>query len=430
MALTKIDAIINTIKKSKDKEVAKANLMKKFKLTERQSVAILEMRLQALAGLERLKVEQELKEKLALIKELESILKSPKRILDIIKKELSELKEKYGDERKTKVVGSGAEEFSAEDLIPNEDTIVAMTESGYIKRLTPDTFKTQSRGGKGVMGLATKEEDVVSNLLVTTTHADLLFFTTSGRVFQLKAYEVPQASRTAKGQAIVNFLQLNSDEKVTSILSMEEVQDYKYFMMETVKGSVKKVPIDQFKNIRRSGLIAIKLRKNDSLKWVDPSTGKDDVVLATKKGQSIRIAEKNIRAMGRNAAGVKSIRLKADDEVVGMDVVSDALKKDGQLLVVMSNGFGKRTGISQYKVQGRGGSGVKTASVTAKTGEIVYATVVNAKSDEGDIIIISNKGQVIRLPLKSVNILGRATQGVRLMRFKAAGDKVASVSFI
>lgn len=430
MALAKIDQIISIIKKSKDKEVARLNLMKKFKFSERQAVAILEMRLQQLANLERLKIEQELKEKLALIKELESILKSARKILDIVKKELTEIKEKYGDERKTEIIGHSAKSFTTEDLVPNEDTIVTLTRDGYIKRLPPEAFKTQSRGGKGVTGLTTKEEDVVEQFFTTTTHSDILFFTSQGRVFQLKAYDLPKGSRTAKGQAIVNFLQLAPGEKVSAALPFSELGDYKYLTMVTTKGNVKKVDIASFDNVRRSGLIAIRLKKDDELEWVKPTSGKDEIILVTAQGQAIRFRETQVRAMGRAASGVKGIRLKAGDRVVGMDVVGSALTKVGQLLIVMENGFGKRSNLINYKIQGRGGSGIKTAKVTAKTGNIVTALVVNSKAVEEDMIIISAKGQVIRLPLKSVNLLGRATQGVRLMRFKASDDKVASVTFI
>lgn len=430
LALIKIDQIISTIKKSKDREIAKVNLIKKFKLSERQSVAILEMKLQQLAGLERLKVEQELKEKKELIKELESLLSSPKRILGVIKKELGEIKEKFGDERRTEIVMGGVKEFKQEDLIPNEETIITMTQAGYIKRLPPETFKTQSRGGKGVIGLTTKEEDFVEHFFTTMAHDDLLFFTSIGRVFQLKAYDIPQTSRTAKGQAIVNFLQLGSDEKVTSILPLTELADYKFLVMVTKKGFIKKVNISDFASVRRSGLIAIRLRKGDNLEWVKPSTGKDDIMLATANGQAIKFKESGVRSMGRGAGGVRGIRLKGEDNIVGMDIINSALSPVGQALTVMENGFGKRSALSSYKTQGRGGSGIKTAKITPKTGKIVYFSVVNSKAVDDDAIIISKKGQVIRLPLKTVNVTGRATQGVRLMRFKEGGDVVASVTFI
>ena len=432
MALEDIDKIIAIIKKSKDKDEAKTNLIKKFKLSERQAIAILEMRLQQLANLERLKIEEELKEKKKIINELTAILNDPKKVLKIIKDELKEIKEKYGDERKTKVVKGALGKFSTEDLIANESTVVMVSDDGYIKRLPPDTFKVQSRGGKGVIGATTKEEDMIAHLFSTMTHADIMFFTSRGRLFQTKAYEIPQASRTAKGQAIVNFLQLAPEEKVSTVLSAEDMSMYKHLVMVTKKGIIKKTDIEKFKNIRRSGLIAIKLKDDDQLEWVRSSTGKDQVVLVTAEGLAIRFKEENIREMGRGAAGVRGIKLKkSTDEVVGMDII-DAGKPapDDQLLVVMTNGFGKRTNLKEYKVQGRGGSGIKTASTTAKTGRVEAAFIVNAKRAGDDLIIITDKGQVIRLPLKSVSVIGRATQGVRLLKFKADGDQVASVTFV
>ncbi|MFA5129044.1 MAG: DNA gyrase subunit A [Patescibacteria group bacterium] len=433
IALDNIDAVIKLIKKSKDKEEAKVNLMKQFKLTEIQAVAILEMKLQQLANLERTKIEQELKEKLALIKELEEILASPKRILSLIKKDVLELKTNYGDERKTQIVAHAVKDFRVEDLIPNESTIIVVTADGYIKRLPPETFRTQSRGGKGVMGLMTKEEDTVEHLISTTTHLDLLFFTTRGRVFQLKAYDVPAASRTSKGQAIVNFLQLAPEEKISAILSVKELGegDFKYLVMVTRAGIIKKVELKDFENVRRSGLIAIKLKDGDRLEWVKPSSGNDEIILITAIGQAIRFKEKNVRPMGRAATGVRGIRLKGKDEVIGMDVIDPSLVSKNllDLFVLMENGFGKRTNLKNYKIQGRGGSGVKTAKTTPKTGKIISAEITSNK-DERDLIIISKFGQVIRLPFKSVSTLGRATQGVRLMRFKEADDRAASVTLV
>ncbi len=430
-ALDKIDMVIKTIKASKDKEIAKVNLVKKFKLSEKQAIAILEMRLQSLANLESKKILDELKEKLKLIKELEAILKSKTKVLSIIKEELAEVKDKYTDERRTKVVKSAVDKMTTEDLIPNESTVLTMTHDGYIKRVEPETFKTQGRGGKGVMGLTTKEQDEVQLFFATNTHADLMFFTTRGRVFQLKAYEIPQQSRTAKGQNIVNFLQLSPEEKVSSVLQSEDFDAFKYFVMVTKHGIIKRTEVSQFKNVRRSGLIAIGLKAGDALRWVRPSSGKDDIMLATLNGQSIRFKEKGVRSMGRSAAGVKALKLKKDDEVVGVDMIPDGkAAKDEQFLVVTENGFGKRTALSAYKVQGRGGSGIKTVQVTAKTGKLASAKIVSQKVEDEDLIIISKHGQVIRLPIKSVNILGRATQGVRLMRFKDSGDKVSNVTFI
>ncbi len=432
IALLHIDKIIDTIKKSADKDEAKVNLIKKFKLTEPQTVAILEMRLQALANLERLRVETELKEKLSLIKELEALLASQKKIRALIKRETGEIKEKYGDDRKTQIVAHGVKEFSAEDLIPNEPTIVMVTADGYVKRVPPDTFKTQARGGKGVIGVTTKEEDVVEHLFTTNTHADMLFFTSRGRVFGLKAYDLPQGSRTAKGQALVNFLQLAPGEKVTAVLSVPDLGEQKFLVMVTRNGNVKKTAIEDFKNLRSNGLIAIKLKDEDNLEWVRPSTGEDEVILVTAQGQSIRFSEKTARPMGRAAAGVRGIKLKKKgDRVVGMDIVDPGLvKKDLlELFVVAENGMGKRTAIKEFKLQGRGGSGIRCMHVSPKTGEVVGA-YVSSSSDDRDLIVISQKGQVIRLPFGSVSKLGRDTQGVRLMRFKETGDMVATVTFI
>lgn len=432
IALNNIDAVIKTIKASKDREEAKNNLMKKFKLSDRQAFAIVEMKLGSLANLERLHIENELKEKLAIIKELEGILKSKAKILAIVKKELTELTEKFGDERRTAIIEHGIKEFSVEDLVPNEETMVVMTRDGYIKRLTPDTFKVQARGGKGVIGLTTKEEDMVEFMFTTMAHNDILFFTTRGRVFQLKAYEIPASSRTTKGQAIVNFLQLPSDEKVTSVLPLDKLTKYDYLFFATERGVVKKVPLDEFSKVRRSGLIAIKMRPEDKLIWAKPSSGKDEIQLITAKGQAIRFKESDVRPMGRNASGVMGVRTKKGDSVVGMGVIpSDKEKiKKYQVLSVMANGYGKRTALSHYKVQGRGGSGIKTAKVTDKTGQLTNAFVVSSDAmAEKDLIIISAKGQVIRLPFKSVNELGRDTQGIRLMRFKEDKDSVACVTW-
>lgn len=431
IALNKIDAVIKVIKQSKDREVAKVNLIKKFKLTERQSIAILEMKLQSLANLERMKIETELKEKKKLIKELKAILASPKKILGLIKEELKEIKEKFGDERRTNIVKHGVGEFSAEDLIPNEPTIVTITKEGYIKRLPPETFKAQTRGGKGVIGLTTKGEDVVEHFFTTMTHSDVMFFTTRGRVFQLKAYDVPIGTRTSRGQAIVNFLQLAPEEMISTVLPLEHLgDDKKYLIMVTEGGIVKKVNISDFENVRRSGLIAIRLRKDDTLERVRPSSGNDEVILVSALGQAIRFKEKGIRVMGRSAGGVRGMRLKKGDYIVGMDIIGkDLSKKDTQLLVVMKKGFGKRTNLSQYKTQGRGGSGIKTAKVTDKTGEIVASRIIDKDVMENeDLIVISEKGQVIRLSFKGVSVLGRATQGVRIMRFKAEDDSVSSIT--
>ncbi len=432
IALAQIDKIIACIKKSKDKEEARLNLIKQFKLSERQAVAILDMRLQQLANLETLRIEQEYKEKMDIIKELESILASAKKMMSIIAREVEDLKLRYARERRTQVIKTGIKEFSIEDVIPDTETVVMITKAGYIKRIDPDTFRTQKRGGKGVVGMASKEEDEVEQVFSTSTHKDLLFFTTRGRVFQLKAYDVPEASRIAKGQALVNFLQLAPGENVSASLSMEELSESKFLLMVTNKGTIKKTEISEFENVRRSGLIAIKLRDGDNLQWVHPTSGKDQVMLITTGGQAVRFDEKGVRAMGRTASGVRGIKLKGDDSVVGMGVVSaGSAKKPGEkeLLVVMENGYGKRSDLIEYKVQGRGGSGIKTANINKKTGRIVSAHVVST-NDERDIFVISGAGQVIRSTLGSISVLGRATQGVRIMRFKKTDDTVASVALI
>ena len=433
IALKNIDEVIKTIKASKDKEVAKISLIKKFKLSERQATAILEMRLQNLANLEQLKIENELKEKTKLIKELEAILKSVAKIRNIVNDELKELAEKYGDERKTAVVPHAVGEFSMEDLVPNEETVVMMTRDGYIKRLEPDTFKVQARGGKGVMGLTTKEEDTVEFMFTSQTHNDILFFTTKGRAFQLKVYEIPQASRIAKGTPVVNFLQLIGGEQVSSILPLDKAVFSKYLFFATEQGLVKKVELEAFKNVRRSGLIAIKIKDDDKLIWVKPTSGADHIQLVTAQGQAIRFKETDVRDMGRGAAGVIGIRLHKSDRIIGMGIAKTdkERKRNYQILTIMAHGFGKRTDLNAYKIQGRGGSGIKTAKVTDKTGNITNAFLVNADSMEGkDLVIISENGQVIRTPFKSVSVLGRDTQGVRIMRFKEDSDRVAGVTWV
>lgn len=429
MALEHIDAIIKTIKQSKDKDVARVNLIKQFKLSERQAIAILEMRLQQLANLERIRLEEELKEKKKIIKELTDILNDPKKILKIIKEELIEMKTKFGDERRTRIVKSKIDEISTEDLIAKEDVVVLMTQDGYIKRMAPDTFHIQNRGGKGVIGGTTKEEDIIDKLFSCTTHSDLLFFTNRGRVFQLKAYEIPVASRQAKGQNIVNFLQLAPEEKVNAILPSDEAAN-KFLLFVTKNGLIKKTEVEKYSSVRRSGLISIKLKDGDFLRWVKPTSGNDNIILVTNLGQSIRISEKDVRPMGRSAAGVRGIRLKAKDEVVGMDVVSSGETKGYKIVIVMKNGFGKKTPLKEYKLQGRGGSGIKTAKITTKTGMIVSAFVEDETNKDKDIIIISEGAQVIRLSLNTIPTIGRDTQGVRLMRFKLDDDKVASVTTI
>lgn len=433
IALAHIDEVIAIIKASKDKEQAKNNLIKQFKLSDRQAVAILEMKLQTLANLETLKIETELKDKLKTITELEKILSSDSLVLGIIKQECQEVAEKFGDDRRTGVIDQSVKNFKAEDLIPNEEAVVIMTRDGYIKRLSSDTFKVQGRGGKGVIGLTTKEEDSVQFLFATMTHGDLLFFTSQGRVFELKAYELPPASRTAKGQAIVNFLQLASGEQVTAILPLDKMANKEYLFFATRRGLVKKVRINAFSNVRRSGLIAIKLKGNDQLIWVKPTTGNDQIQMVTAHGQAIRFHEEDVRDMGRGASGVIGMRLRAKDQLIGMGVIkADSEKlKDYQVLSVMANGYGKRTNLAQYKIQNRGGSGIKTAKINDKTGELINAFLVNKQTmADKDLIIMSLKGQVIRMPFSSVNESGRDTQGVCLMRFKENNDQVVGITWL
>lgn len=433
IALNNIDAVIKIIKASRDREKAKINLIKEFKLTEIQAIAILEMKLQSLANLEQKKIEDELKDKKKLIKDLEIILESNRKIKNIVKEELLVLTDKFGDKRRTKIVEHGIKDFNIEDLVPNEEIMIVMSRDGYIKRLTPDTFKVQARGGKGVIGLATKEEDTVEFMFTTMAHTNVLFFTTRGRVFQLKAYEVPVASRIAKGTPIVNFLQLLGEEKVTSILPLDKIAKSKYLFFATEKGLVKKVKIEAFNSVRRSGLIAIKIKDEDKLIWAKPTKGNNEIQLITAGGQAIRFKEGDVRDMGRNATGVHGIRLKKDDVLIGMGVINTDKEKirKYQVLTIMEQGFGKRTSLNLYKVQGRGGSGIKTAKVTVKTGKIVNAFILNREIMKNrDLIVISNNGQVIRMPFKSVNQTGRDTQGVSLMRFKLKDDKVACVTWV
>ncbi len=438
IALNNIDAVIKTIRSSADKDEAKVNLIAKFKLTDRQAVAILEMRLQTLAGLERLKIEEELKAILERIKELLEILKSPEKLKGLIVKELSNLKERFGDKRRTRVVKGKLGEITEIDLVPLEETMVTLTTGGYIKRINPATYKIQKRGGKGIMGMKTMQEDIVEHFLTANTHDNLLFFTDSGKVFQTQVYEIPEGTRVARGRGLMNFLEISTEEKVLSLVPMQKVKAgeqraEKFLVMVTKNGRIKKTLLDEFENVRKSGIIAINLEKGDLVKKVVKTSGIDDLVLVTKSGAAIRFTEKDIRPMGRSAAGVKGIRLKKGDEVVGMDVISKVTKTQTEsgkpvkqyLLVVMDNGYGKRTEVGQYKVQGRGGAGIKTAKITSKTGNIIMSSILDDSADDEDLIVISQQGQVIRTATKSISQLGRATQGVRIMRLEE-GDKVAS----
>jgi len=420
-ALDDIDKVIATIKKSADRDDAKVNLIKKFKLTDAQATAILEMRLQTLAALERKKIEDELKEKRTLIKELTELLGSPKRILDLIKKELEEIKNSYGDERRTKVVTGKLKEFATEDLIPKEEAVITMSSDGYIKRIPPTTFRSQKRGGKGLIGSAVGEEDILSHLLSASTHDNILFFTEMGRVFQTKVYEIPQGTRINKGRAIHNFLEVPSGEKISAIItySNEEVGKEKSLMMATSKGVVKKTDLTSFSNVRRSGIIAINLNKDDHLRWVELVGKNDEVVMATRDGKSIRFRESDVRAMGRTAAGVRGIALRKNDVVNSFDVI--APKTEASFLVVMENGYAKQTSLKEYKVQKRGGSGIITAKVTNKTGPVISSHVI---IDEEELLAISKKGQVLKTKIGDIRKVGRATQGVKIITLKS-GDKLA-----
>mgnify|MGYP000985159459 CR=1 FL=1 len=428
-ALDHIDEVIAVIKKSKNKEEAHKNLVAKFKFSDLQAAAILELRLQTLSGLERKKIEDELEEKRKLVQELEAILASEELLKGVIKKEFVEVKEKFADPRRTKVMVRGIKDFSAEDLIPQEETLIVVTRSGYIKRTSPKQYRAQHRGGRGVMGAGMKEDDSISHLFMTNTHADILFFTSLGRVFQLKAHELPEFSRSAKGQALVNFLNLSSGEKVTAIISLMDATDLKYFLFITKNGVIKKTEKIAFDNVRRSGLIAIRLKEGDELSWVRGSFGQDEIVLVSANGQAIKFREKEIRPMGRSASGIRGMRLKSDDYIVGISS-SGVDDKDKLMLNISANGLGKFSALSGYRIQGRGGSGIKTMKINNKTGKLVLAQVVDRSERENkDLIATSLEGQVIRTPLKKIPIISRNTQGVKIIRLKD-GDCVSSGDII
>jgi len=426
-ALDHIDEIIKSIKKSEDVGAARAALMKNFKFSELQAVAILEMKLSKLAGLERKKIEDELREMLELIKELESILKSPAKMLGLIKKESQEIIDKFGDDRRTKVVKGGAKEINTEDLIPDEDSMLVLTRGGYIKRTRPEEYKRQRRGGVGVVDLDTKEEDFITILLSASTHADLLFFTDKGKVYQLKMYDIPEGKRATRGKSIMNFLSLSEGEKVTSILPLPKesrAREKFELMMITRKGVGKKIEADKFFDVRRSGIIAIGLDNGDELLAAFEVEKGDSVILASRGGQAIRFRENDIRAMGRTAGGVRAMKLKAGDEIIGADLVGKGMEGEYAFFVMSENGLGKKTKIKEYKIQKRGGSGIKTAKVNAKTGKLVVAKVLLGGEEE--LVAMSKQGQVIRVLGSEVPTSGRQTQGVRIMKLRP-GDSIASV---
>jgi len=425
IAIGNIDAVIKTIKNSESREKAKDNLIKKFKLTERQAIAILEMRLQNLAKLEREKIESELKELKKRIKELRLILEKPKELKKLIKKELQELKEKYQDKRKTRVVFSQPGEIGQEEIIQEAETLIILTQDGFIKRVKPSLYRTQQRGGRGVTSAGVSAEDVVSHFLIANTLDKLLFFTDSGKVFQSPVWEIPEMSRIAKGRGLINFLEITPHEKILTLIPFKKEDEGKYLVLATKNGIIKKIELSALKNVRRNGLAVMKLTKDDLLAGAIIINKGDEIILLTKKGKTIRFKEREVRVMGRMASGIRAIKLTTDDKVVALDAICLKEKEKRYLLIITEKGYGKRTKIEEYRIQKRGGSGIKAARITEKTGEIIFSKIV--KEEEGDLIIISQKGQLIRIPLNSISIVSRATSGVRLIKL-GEGDKVASAT--
>lgn len=424
IALDHIDEVIATIRESETTEEAQLNLIEKFKLSSLQAEAILQMQLRRLAGLERKKIEDELAELRALIGKLESILANEQEILKIIKTELLEIKEKYADPRRSQMITHELGKFSDEELIPDEESVILLTTENYIKRTLTSEYRRQNRGGKGKRGMSTKEQDVIDQLVTASTHDWLLFFTNKGRVFRLKAHEVPVASLAAKGMAAVNLLQLQPEERITSIIRVAKDQSEEgYLFMATTQGTVKKTPLKDYGNIRTTGLIAIRLDEKDELRWIQMTSGKDEIVISTSMGQAIRFKESDARSMGRSARGVRGIRLRPNDKVVGMDLALE----DRHLLVMSENGYGKMTKISNFPTHKRGGVGIKAGITTAKTGKIVSVRSLDPSASE--VLMISNKGQTIRIGLKDIPLLGRTTQGVRIMRLGET-DSIASLGII
>lgn len=425
IALDNIDEVIRIIRASKNVDEASSNLMKSFKLSEIQARSILALPLRTLTGLERQKIEDELAELRKLIAELEKILADENEISKIIKTELLEMKEKHGDERRTEIIDHELGKFKEEELIPDEDVVVLLTTENYVKRTLTSEYRRQHRGGKGKRGMTTKEMDVIDQLVTASTHDWLLFFTNKGRVFRLKAYEVPVAGLAAKGLAVVNLLQLQPEEKVTSMIRVAKDQnvDESFLFMSTTHGTVKKTPLKDYANIRTSGLIAIRLDEGDELRWIQMSSGNDEIVISTAFGQAIRFKESDARPMGRAARGVRGIRLRPGDRVVGMDLA----REDRNLMVISENGYGKLTKVANFATHKRGGVGIKAGVVNSKTGNIVTVTSLDPKAAE--VLMISTKGQTIRISLADIPVLGRTTQGVRVMRLKDE-DSVASIGLI
>ncbi|HCC05726.1 TPA: DNA gyrase subunit A [Patescibacteria group bacterium] len=426
-ALDNIDAIIKIIKTSKDVPLAKAAMMKKFSFSDIQATAILEMRLQKLAGLERIKIENELKEVQALIKWLESLLKSEKKMAELIRSEFEEVKAKYGDERRTRVIKGPVKNMTPEDMIAEEESVLVITRGGYIKRTNPDEYKKQKRGGVGVIDLNTKEEDFVTIFLTASTHDDLLFFTDKGKAYQIKMYDVPEGKRATKGKSVMNFLPLSADESVTSVVAMtKELKESDGSLLMVTKGGItKKTKAKDFHDVRLSGIIAIKLAPGDKLIQASFVEKGDTVLLATRKGQSIRFKEDDTREMGRAAAGVRGVKLGTGDVVIGADIALKGTKdSELSLLVVSENGYGKQTKLSEFKIQKRSGSGIKCASTTTKTGTLMASRILTKDIEE--LVVISKKGQVIRTGIKEIPSMGRSTQGVRIMKLRA-GDSIAAI---
>ena len=423
-ALDFIDEVISIIRGSESKEIAKVNLIKRFEFSQLQAQAILDMRLQTLAGLERQKILDELAELVLLIQELEAILASEERIFGIIKNDLQEVSDQYGDERKTRVFKEDLGDFKETDFIPNEDTIIILTKDGYIKRVDPKEYRSQRRGGVGISGVKTREDDAVSIFLHTTTHAKLLFFTNNGRVLKLKAYELPQGSRIAKGQSIVNFLELTKEEKIQSILPTEDSSN-SFISIVTKLGIIKKSAMSVYANVRKGGIIAINLKDKDTLIQATITCPDDDIMLFTSQGKAIRFPQEELRPMGRTAAGVKAITLKSDDTVLSMQTIRSG-DEQGWLVIATSYGYGKKSKLSHYKVQKRGGSGVKVSKITTKTGTVIGAQVVTSESKE--LIAISLGGNIIKLNIqKDIPTLSRDTQGVKIMRLNKE-DSIASIA--
>ena len=408
IALDHIDEVISIIRNSKTSEIAKNTLMERFNLSEKQSQAILEMRLRRLTGLERDKIEDEYNALMKEIEYLKSILESEEKLLSVIKDELLEIKNKYSDERRTEIEAN-VNEIDVEDLIQEREIVITLTHSGYIKRITSDVYSSQKRGGKGIQAMSTKEDDFVEHVMVTSTHADILFFTNRGRVYKLRGYQIPEAGRAAKGTNLINLIQIESDERIETVLTVNDVYEDGYLFMGTKNGIVKKTSLSEFKNLRKSGLIAINLREGDELLKVKMTRGDANIIMVTQNGLAIKFNEKDVRPMGRTASGVKAITLNDDDVAVCMDIAVD----EEDLLVVSENGFGKRTPITEYKVQNRGGKGLMTYKITDKTGKVVGATVCRG---EDELMLINTSGVAIRINIEDVSVTGRSTMGVKLMR--------------